>query len=132
MPVRVTAIYREVSFNVLPKRQCEVSFSIEGEDGSEKWITLLFTDVEAYKCTYLTSLGSLNRDLRTEAYGKVISIGESPWLAAVNQNYHEYHKNMPPAPKTLQHLMICFDDGPCYEFICESFIPPVPVTMIRP
>lgn len=121
MPVPVTGIYRGVYFKALPKRECEISFSIEADDGSEKWIRLLFSDVEIYKCTYLAALRSINRELRTQAYGKVISVGASAWLADINTGYQEYHKRRPTKPKVLQHLMICFDDGPCYEFICVNF-----------
>ncbi len=121
LSVPVTGLVRGPSFKILPKRQCEISFSIEAEDGGEKWLSLLFDDVEAYKCTYLTSLGSIAQDLRTEAYGKLIAIKDSRWLAEVKESHQEYYKRMPTKPKELQHLAICFDDGPFYEIICHGF-----------
>ena len=120
-PVPLTGLIRGPRFEILPKRQCEISFSIEAKDGSEKWISLLFSGVEVYKCTYLTSLGSVPQDLRTEAYGKLIAVTNSHWLDEVNKYFQEYHKAMPTKPQPLQHMMINFDDGPCYELICTSF-----------
>jgi hypothetical protein len=121
MSVPVTGIIRGPCFEALPKRQCGISFSIEAEDGSEKWLSLLFDGVEVYKCTYLTSLGSVPQSLRTEAYGKVIAVKNSDWLAKVNECYQIYHRGRTTKPNELRHLMICFDDGPCYELICTNF-----------
>jgi hypothetical protein len=121
MPVPVTAILQGPRFNVLPERKCEISFSIEGEDGSEKWQMLFFYGVEAFKVTHLTSLGSVNLELRRQAYGKLISITESLWLADINKSYASYCDSAHLKQKRLQHLMFFFDDGPCYEFVCESF-----------
>lgn len=82
---------------------------------------LLFDEVEAFKCTYLRSLGSIGQDLRRQSYGTVISIFESLWLQEVKQCYIDYCASARLTPKELQHLMITFDDGPCYEFICGAF-----------
>jgi hypothetical protein len=121
LPVPVPAILRGPFFKVIPKRQCEISFTIEGEDGGERWLILALESVEAFKVTYLTSLGSVDRELRTQAYGSLISIEDSGWLTDVRKNYLEYCAVARLAPKTLEHLMITFDDGPCYEFICAGF-----------
>jgi hypothetical protein len=121
MPVPVTGLIRGPHFTALGKRKCEISFSIEPEDGAEKWLSLQFGGVEAYKCTYLASLGSINRTLRTEAYGMVISIEESQWLSDIRHSYGAYCGKRGQKPGELQHLMICFDDGPCYELICSTF-----------
>ena len=121
MPEPATAIIRGPFFKVLPKRQCEISFSIEGEGGGEKWLVLGFDGVEAFKSTYLTSLSSIDMELRRQAYGTLISIDESPWLKKVKESYANYCVSARLAPKELLHLMITFDDGPCYEFICATF-----------
>lgn len=121
LDVPVTGIIRGPRFEVLPKRQCGISFSIEAEDGREKWLLLLFDGVEVYKCTYLTSLSSVPRELRTEAYGKVIAVNNSDWLAEINKYYQNYQSRRTTNPQVLRHLMINFDDGPCYEFICVNF-----------
>jgi len=119
--VPATAIIRGPFFKVLQKHQCEISFSIEAEDGAEKIIALVFEDVEAFKCTYLSALGSIDHELFKQSYANLISLEISPWLTEIKMA----RKNNPT--KTLvqqgeaQHLMISFDDGPCYEIICESF-----------
>jgi len=123
LPVPATAIIQGPFFKVLPKRQCEISFSIEAEKGGEKTMVLLFEGVEAFKCTYLASLGSINHQLFREAYANLISLEDSPWLTEVRRARTEYHARMPKQPKEPHHLMICFDDGPCYEIICENFKP---------
>ena len=123
MPVPATGLIRGSNFKELPGRKCEIAFSIEAEDGSEKWLTLLFDGVEVYKCTYLTSLSSVPQDLRTEAYGRVVTVKNSDWLDKVNECYQNYHSRRTTKPMELQHLTICFDDGPCYEFICTNFKP---------
>ena len=121
LPVSVTSIIKGPSLKVLPKRQCEISFSIEASDGGGKMEALLFDEVEAFKCTHLKSLGSVSQDLRRQSYGAVISIFESPWLREVKQSYIGYCASAKVTPMELQHLMITFDDGPCYEFICGVF-----------
>ena len=120
LPVPATAITRGPFFKVLLKRQCEISFLMDW-DGSEEEIALLFDGVEAFECTYLTSLGSIDREQRKEAYGAVISLEASPWLGKVKGSYLEYCDGAHLPPKDLQHLMVCFDDGPCYEIICADF-----------
>jgi hypothetical protein len=122
MPVPVTAIIQGAFFKVLPKRNCEISFSIEAADGGERWIRLLFANVEAFRCTYLTALGSIDRELRKEAYGNVIAIEGSPWAIEIRKCHAEHHAKTPSQAKELRHFMICFDDGPCYEIVCESFV----------
>jgi hypothetical protein len=126
LPVPATAIIQGPFFKVLPRRQCEISFSIEAEDGGEKTAALLFEGVEAFKCTYLASLGSISHQLFREAYANLICLEGSPWLAEVSKARSDYHAKMPTQPKDVQHLMICFDDGPCYEIICEGFKPSQP------
>lgn len=121
MPQAASAIIRGPIFEVLQKRQCKILFSIEGQDGGEKWLSLFFEDVEAFKCTYLTSMGSLQSDLRLQAYEAVISVSESPWLTEVTHSYTGYCATAQLPPKNLQHLMIAFDDGPCFEIICSGF-----------
>jgi hypothetical protein len=121
LPVPATGLIRGPRFEVLPKRQCQISFSIEGDSGEEKWLSLLFENVEAYKSTYLTSLGAVEQNLPTEAYGKIIAVENSEWLTAVKESYSKYCQTTRLTPKDLQHLAICFDDGPCYEIICTGF-----------
>lgn len=121
MPVPATGVMRGPNFKELPGRKCEISFSTEADDGGEKWLTLRFEDVEVFKSTHLASLGSISQDLRRQSNGSVLSISESPWLREVKECYNNYCASARLPAKDLQHLMITFDDGPCYEFICGAF-----------
>ena len=121
MPVPATAIMRGPMFKKLMGRQCEIWFSIEGEAGEEQGITLVFDGVEAFKATSMTSLGSIDRELLNQAYANLISVNASSWLAEVTRSRAKYAAASRMKPVELHHLMICFDDGPCYEFICSDF-----------
>lgn len=111
LPVAPTALIRSPNFVVLSKRQCKISMEFEGSSGVVR-TALLFEGVEAFKCTYLTSCSA---EMLSTAYGKLARLGSTPWLAET-QNAGSRR-----SPIELQHLMICFDDGPCYEFICTGF-----------
>jgi hypothetical protein len=102
----------------LPKRQLEICFYIEGKDAAEKRIALVFDEVESFKCTYLHSL---ELEMIENAYGKLVRLNNNPWLVRVLQQYNKYYEDARRTPKELRHLMICFDDGPCFEFICVGF-----------
>jgi hypothetical protein len=121
LPVPATGLIQGPNFKALPKQQCEISFSVEGQDGKERWISLLFENVEAFKCTYLASLSSVDKDLRMDAYGTLINTKSSNWLENVSKSCSKYCQTAQMPLKVLQHLAICFDDGPYYEFICQSF-----------
>lgn len=60
------------------------------------------------------------------AYDKIVDLGETSWLAEVRNQLRQCGEEALTSfsytlPDQLSHLMINFDDGPCYEFICESF-----------
>jgi hypothetical protein len=117
LPVPASALVRGPFFAALPKRQCEISFYLEGDDGEQK-AGLLFEEVEAYKCTYMTSRSV---DMINIAYGKLVRLGATSWLSEVVEISQTYYKQAQKPPRALQHLMICFDDGPCWEIICVNF-----------
>lgn len=119
MPVPSSALTRGPSFTALLKRECELSFYVESDDGDQK-AGILFSGVEAYKCTYMTARSV---EMINTAYDKLVRIEGSSWLAEVKANSAEYYTKRQGGPKELQHLIICFDDGPCYEFICVEFKP---------
>ncbi|MBI1852000.1 MAG: hypothetical protein HYR85_16805 [Planctomycetes bacterium] len=50
------------------------------------------------------------------AYGRLIEICESEWLAEVLPGYSR--SNLTPA--RLRHFAIYFDDGPLYEVLCAE------------
>jgi hypothetical protein len=99
----------------LPKRN--LTLNIEADEQSD--LQIVFEQVEAYKCTYYFA--------RTEemliAYDRIVDLGETSWLIEVRNRVREHPGLSSPSgpPDQLLHLMINFDDGPCYEFICQSF-----------
>lgn len=113
-PVQATSLISGPDFAALPKRQCVISFNIEGNDADLEQINLLFQGVEAFKCTYLTSCSA---EMLNLSYGKLIRLENTPWLCDVLKNFA---RGSQPTHE-LQHLMISFDDGPCYELICRNF-----------
>jgi hypothetical protein len=121
LPVSLSLIMRGPFFTEHLKRGCEISFTIEGGEGKELPVSLRFGSVQAYKCTKLYSLASIDTRMRNDSYGKVISLGESQWLTAVRESYDRYCSISRIQEVELRHLMITFDDGPCYEFICGTF-----------
>lgn len=117
LPVPSSSFTRGPTLIALPKRECELAFYIECDDGDRK-AGLLFKGVEAYKCTHLPARTKAMIDA---AYDRLVVIQSSAWLREIEESaalfYSSRHGPMPE----LQHYMICFDSGPCYEFICASF-----------
>jgi hypothetical protein len=118
MSVPSTALLAGPVFTPLPRRRCELSFELEGPKGEPTNMRLWFDGVEAYKCTYLTSLGV---EMIEAAYDRLVDRGATPWLAELSKRYESYWELHRVAPPGLRHLMVCFDDGPCYEFICTGY-----------
>src|SRR5712675_123486 len=99
LPVPATSLSGSPVFTPLTKRQCELTFSFEGEEQEEQ-CSLLFTGVEAYKCTYLTSCSA---DMFRTAYGKLVDLGSTTWLRDVLVVYTRSTQST----KKLRHFMIC-------------------------
>jgi hypothetical protein len=103
-----------VEFRQLMRRRCVLLFSYEDEeDGKTLMLELLFDGVEAFKCTYHHAC---TLDMRA-AYDKLVDVGDTEWLGGVRGQLAKHGDS----PGGLSHMMIYFDDGPCYEFICRSF-----------
>jgi hypothetical protein len=113
LPVPASALMTGPEFIHLPRRTCELRFSVESEDGNPTVLAIRFEGLETYKCTFMTSCTYEMFDL---AYGRLISI-ESKWLEEIRRT----RRRSPEIEEALKHLMITFDDGPCYEFICRSW-----------
>jgi hypothetical protein len=109
-PGPIDALVREPKVRVLPRRLYQISFSTEDQN-----FTLQFQNVAAFKCTHLPLVTAA---MIGASYGQVVELGETPWLAESRKivERHPIFKGL-----TLRHLQICFDDGPCYEFLCEGF-----------
>ena len=110
-PSPSSGFLEEAAFKVLPRRTCVISFQFEGANGVGQTCDLVFRDVAAYKCTYLPALTA---EMIQSAYDKLVEIGSSTWLSDASSV-----RGLEPI--LLRHLRICFDDGPCYEFLCAGF-----------
>ena len=117
MPVPSSTLTRGPRFVALLQRECELSYYVETDEGDRK-SGILFTGVEAYKCTYMTSRSN---EMINKAYDKLIRINDSSWLTEVKENSAVFYMKSHKTPKKLQHVMICFDEAPCYEVICSDF-----------
>jgi hypothetical protein len=109
-----------ITFKPLVGRRCELSFVADDSVGREIRAGLLFDGVEAYKCTYMSSLSV---EMIRAAYGRLVRLEQTPWLGEVSGRSARHYEIAKQPPRRLQHLMICFDDGPCYEILCVSFGP---------
>ena len=92
-------------------RACSVIcfFDPTQNDGYE----LVFDEVEACKVTFHSAC---TLEMR-EAYDQVVELGPTEWLYDILKKLSGEGGD----GLGLRHLMIYFDDGPCYEFICRSF-----------
>lgn len=101
------------ALSVLPNRTCMLELSFRSAERSEGAI-LIFEKVEGYKCTFLPALAS---EARNAAPGALVEIPASSWKAeivAANRTLDAAFD----AP--LRHLMIYFEAGPCFEFVCAD------------
>jgi hypothetical protein len=75
---------------------------------------MLFEGVEAFKCTHDTAF---TLEMIETAYDRFADLGPTEWLTQIESQLVSSREDA----TGLRHLMIYFDDGPCYEFICRSF-----------
>lgn len=117
-PYPTSSLTHGPNLRELTGRLCELAF--EGENGERKpeKARLMFRAVEAYKCTYLTSLAA---EMIEQAYDRLIDLGTTQWLLQCSDRRRALNERTDRPDVGLKHLMFCFDDGPCYEFICEGF-----------
>lgn len=101
------------TLKTLAGRTCVLNFGAESASGDCQQYELRFYEVVAYKCTYLPGLSV---EMLRSAYDKVIDVGMTSWLAETNALSANALEGA-----VLRHLRVCFDDGPCYEFLCRRF-----------
>lgn len=77
-------------------------------------VDLIFSKCWGIKITHYVAIDAKWIPL---AYGKVVDLGATGWLRNIRSNIAANRIET----GQLRHLMICFDDGPLFEFICESF-----------
>lgn len=112
-PVPSTSFIGSIHFGVFPKRTIKLEFSFEDNDGDEKKNILIFNEVISYKCTYLYGIAS---EMYTISYDKLVDMGETEWAKTIQNIMQRQGKE-----DKLFHYQICFDAGPCYEFICGNY-----------
>ena len=83
------------------------------EDDEDGAVRIIFDGVEAFRCTYHHAC----TPEMIETYDRLTDVGRTGWLDAVRRQLSSFGED----DEALRHLMIYFDDGPCYEFICRGF-----------
>lgn len=97
-----------VDFLLLTGHSCALSC----RDDDYGFVRIIFEGVEAFKCTYY-----LARTLEMiSTYDSLTDLGVTPWLSSIQKQVSAAGGEW----QSLRHLMIYFDDGPCYEFICRN------------
>lgn len=104
--------FSDVTLKELPSRCCYLKLGASYENDL-KCNTLILNGIEAYKCTYMYAL---TLDMIETSYDKLVDMGRTEWLVEVEKLVAEETDSL-----ELRHLRICFDDGPCYEFICSTY-----------
>jgi hypothetical protein len=111
LPFPSSSLLKGIEFAVFPKRSCSLKGEYEDDDGVINDVCLNFEEVEAFRCTYITSCNEVNV---RNAYDRLVDCGASEWLKEVMTAFSQVSLEQ----KKLTHYMIFFDDGPCYEIIC--------------
>ena len=111
MPVPTSGLSTP-KFRELTKHNCSIICASEEEDGID--LSIVFEGVEAYKSTLYRAI---TVQMREASYDELVDVGESDWLLTVRKQMDKYDIEA----TRLRHLVICFDDGPCYEIICKAF-----------
>jgi hypothetical protein len=114
LPIPSTALLRSPTFQVSLGRSCALSCEYEDENDEVVSLKLLFEGVEAFKCTYYRACSV---EMINTAYDKVVDVGSTEWKSKIKERLISSNQDV----MGLKHLMVYFDDGPCYEFICENF-----------
>lgn len=107
------AILEGVKFEIMLRRNVGLLFEYEGDQDEIEKVRVFFNGVEAFKCTYYhaCSKDALN------AYERLVDCGMTEWLKSIKERLSECGESS----DELKHMMIYFDSGPCYEFICTGF-----------
>lgn len=108
-PVPSTAYLREPRLLCHPKRRYVLELSWEADKAVAE-CRIEFSDVEAVRVTHLWSLSD---EMLTSSYDRLVEVSPSDWAKSAMGVQRGR-----PVSVLLKHVRICFDDGPCYEFIC--------------
>lgn len=119
-PVPSSSFYRGVVFENHLGRQISLSFEYEDDKGQMKEGQISFFDIIAYRVIYLYGLTG---EMIESSYDELIDLGNTDWLKEIKETLDKRGLSQQERERYLniKHYRICFDDGPCYEFICTSF-----------
>jgi hypothetical protein len=113
-PVPSTGFINGVELKFLSKRECKLTFQYEDEQTDDlQTLVITFLNTVSFLCTYLPGLTA---DMLETSYDKLIDLEDSDWLKKTTESMQNSRFNF-----KIRHLRICFDNGPCYEFLCEDF-----------
>ena len=85
----------------------------ENEEGTISHVRLIFDGVQVF---VRTADDAKTAAMFESAYNRLIDCGETDWLRGIASRVSRH-----PNRGALRHLMICFDEAPCYEFACVGF-----------
>ena len=98
-----------VDYQKLSGRVCALAC----DDGENSPVRVVFEGVEAFKCTYHHACTVE----MVETYDSLSDLDRTEWLDSVRRQLSGFGEDV----EALRHLMIYFDGGPCYEFVCRGF-----------
>lgn len=114
LPQPSTSVVEHPTVTRLPRKELALSFALQSEDQEEPVrFRILFSGVESFKWT---SLSSCSEVMIKSAYDRLVDCGNTPWL----EECATISARVLGSTRRLSHLRIFFDDGPCFEAICEG------------
>jgi hypothetical protein len=106
LPVPSTGLVAGPVLKPLIQKSCAIEFQYElDDDNVVVECELVFSEILSFRVTYSLRAPAL------DAYDRLVDCGQTAWLA-------EWRDCVGPQVK---HLMVTFDDGPCYEFLCARW-----------
>lgn len=113
LPVSCSLLVREPKLTKGLRRRYTLSLEWENEDADRDGkAELRFEGVESYRVTHLWSL---TIEMLEPGFGELVELPPSDWL----RRSMDVRLGRPPGV-VLRHFRMCFDDGPCYEFLCTD------------
>jgi hypothetical protein len=115
LPVASTGFTHGPELEMRPKRAIAIRFAFDGvahDDGREKTLALVFDGTEALKVTHYNA----RPEWMLVAYDRLVDLGETTWLLETRDEL----QRRGTSAHDVRHLMINFDDGPCFEILCRD------------
>jgi hypothetical protein len=112
-PAPSSGFLRGVDLQIRPQREAVLIFEFEDDVEEMRTAELIFKDVVHYRTTYMVALRA---ELIQQAYDRLVDLPESTELRKIIEATKANGQG-----SDYRHYRICFDDGPCFDFICRSF-----------